>query len=105
MSDSHPQSDYPEQIQRFNPDDIAVLRRPPQVLSHAIAFGLGVAIVALGWVMSIKDSPPAPTPPTAPTFQISEIGGCQFLIFSNPFFVLHWPKCFAHTNAPAIEAP
>lgn len=31
--------------------------------------------------------------PITPTVSLTEFGGCQFLVFQRPFFVLHWPQC------------
>lgn len=53
---------------------------------------------------------PKPAPKeAAQTFQVATIADCQFMIFSNPFFVLHFPKCsnhpVLHIPQPTVEAP
>lgn len=88
-------NDYPDNVYLPLPATTsrweAVPRNP--LWTHAATFLAGI-LLTLGTYSCFKAK--APPPPATPTFQVAEIGGCQFLIFSNPFFVLHWPKCFAH---------
>jgi len=42
---------------------------------------------------------------TNTSVSITDFGGCQFLVFQRPFFVLHWPQCKGpHTVVP-VEKP
>lgn len=69
-------------------------RRIATAVPYVICFLLGVGLVALFW----PKAKPAKAP--EPTFQIGTIADCQFMIFSNPFFVLHFPKCTNHPAPP-----
>lgn len=70
-------------------------------LSRSIPYLItALALLVLGIIL-LSPKPPAPVPaPAYPTYQIAEIGGCQFLVFTNPFYILHWPRCAA-TNHTA----
>jgi hypothetical protein len=65
------------------------------LLPYFLCFLLGVGLVA-----SFPRSKPAAVKAPEPTFQIGTIADCQFMIFSNPFFVLHFPKCTNHPAPP-----
>jgi hypothetical protein len=76
------------------PFNLGLVRAIPYLITAA-------AILVVGLVF-LSPKPPATPPPAAayPTYQIAEIGGCQFLVFTNPLVILHWPRCNA-TNHTA----
>lgn len=58
-----------------------------------------VAGIVLGSTLGIiiaRTGTPKPAPPAPQSVVIQEIFGCQFMVFQNPFFILHYPKCYAH---------
>lgn len=80
----------------------------PPWIRYAIAFGAGsvfaIALVILFSGGGISGRPEPATPPVPPTtqprtVQVVTLFNCQYLSFTEPFFILHLPKC---TNHPSL---
>jgi len=73
----------------------------PAPVRYAIAFG-GGAIFAIALMLIFGRSAPAAAPPIPPTssqpktVQVVTLFNCQYLSFTDPFFILHLPKCTNH---------
>jgi hypothetical protein len=75
----------------------------PAFVRYSIAFG-GGAVFAIGLVIlfsSGHSTPAVATPPVPPTtqpktVQVVTLFNCQYLSFTDPFFILHLPKCTNH---------
>ena len=75
----------------------------PAPIRYAIAFG-GGAVFALALMLLFFNghstpaaaTPPIPTSSQPRTVQVVTLFNCQYLSFTEPFFILHLPKCTNH---------
>lgn len=75
----------------------------PPWIRYAIAFGAGsvfaIALVILFSGGGIAGKPEVPAPPPAAQqrmVQVVTLFNCQYLSFTEPFFIVHLPKCTNH---------
>lgn len=73
----------------------------PAPIRYAIAFG-GGALFAIGMVLLFTKDHSTPAAAIAPPssqpkqVQLVTLFNCQYLSFTEPFFILHLPKCTNH---------
>jgi len=72
----------------------------PATIRYAIAFGGGTIFAIAMMLIFGRSAPAAAVPPPAPqqpkTVQVVTLFNCQYLSFTEPFFILHLPKCTNH---------
>jgi len=74
----------------------------PAPIRYAIAFG-GGAVFALALMLLFSGGHSTPAAATSPptssqpkTVQVVTLFNCQYLSFTEPFFILHLPQCTNH---------
>lgn len=81
----------------------------PAVNWRNIALGAVLLVLAVVLLVAFFKDKKAPAPPQQ-SVAMHELFGCQFLVFQNPFFIIHFPQCNRHgasgpTNSVALTLP